>query len=105
GLAAHDGALVAVGERVRAVGEGVGRRVDVEEERPPARRVVARGAVDGAAVEDHQGSRGPREVVALLGPRPRQLFLSIPEEKLAWAGPEQRDYLTGMLRTQRPVSS
>src|SRR5262249_7103641 len=74
-LAAHDRALVAIGEGIGAIGKGVRRRVDVEEKGPAAWRVVARGAVNGPAVEDDQGARGPGQVVALLRPRPRELLL------------------------------
>src|SRR5262249_44166149 len=75
GLAASDSALVAIGERIGAIGEGVRRRVDVEEKGPAARRVVAGRAVDGSTVEDDEGARGASEVVSLLGPRPCELLL------------------------------
>src|SRR5215813_5679866 len=75
GLAANDAALIAIGEGIGAIGEGVRRGVDVEEKWPAARRVVARRAVDGSAVEDDQSACGAGEVVSLLGPRPRELLL------------------------------
>src|SRR5262249_19598360 len=82
-LATNDGALVAIGEGIGAIGEGVRRGVDVQEERTAARRVVARGAVHSAAVEDHQRARGTRQVVALFGPRPRELLLGNAENPAA----------------------
>ncbi len=61
-LAPHDGAVVARLQRIVGVRHGVGRRVDVEQQRPGHVRPVRSGMVQRAAVVDGDRPRRPLEV-------------------------------------------
>src|SRR5215470_2697493 len=66
-VAADETACVPGGSGRGHDSEGVGRRVDVEEERAHPRRVVGGRAVHHAAVDEDDGARGPAELASVVG--------------------------------------
>src|SRR5215471_169302 len=66
-VAADEKACVPGGSGRGHDGEGVGRGIDVEEERAHPRRVVGGRAVHYAAVDEDHGARGPAELASAIG--------------------------------------